>query len=86
MQESVYVVGSVSEVDNLAGTITVDDVVIYASSADVYGFPTLGSVVLVSGDQLGATDLVVADSITVISVDESDSGSANVMSISHSRL
>ncbi|HUF72822.1 MAG TPA: hypothetical protein VMR74_07990 [Gammaproteobacteria bacterium] len=67
---SVYLVGRIAGADELAGTITVGDVVVYAGSASIFGTPTVGSIALVSGTYPQTGNLVIADTIASLSLEE----------------
>jgi hypothetical protein len=84
----VFVVGQISEVDSLASTINLGDVLVYIGSVDPVGTATLGSVVVVSGIQSVGGDLVVADSITALtsSGENGNDGVGNLMSITGSSV
>jgi hypothetical protein len=81
----VYLVGPVAGTDQLAGTITVGDLVVYTGSASVFGSPSVGSVAIVSGRYPGAGNLIVADSVSTLQLEASELYNDNLlMSISGS--
>ena len=63
----VQLIGTVSDIDNVLGTIALDGVTVNVSSADIDGLVGLGTIVVVSGMQVGDEVLVVADSVSAVS-------------------
>jgi hypothetical protein len=76
---SALLIGQVSSVDQISGTLTIGDVVVYSDGASVYGSLGVGSTVVISGIQPNTEEFFLAESITAISAEADARPTSNLM-------
>jgi hypothetical protein len=80
----VTLIGAVSGVNGLLGTIQVGGVDVFVESANIEGSIGIGSIVYITGTQTGNQGLVLADSIETLAGDYVGDSGENLMGITGS--